>query len=438
MLAGIYYGAQYGGSTTSILLNIPGEATSVVTCLDGYQMARKGRAGAALGMSAIGSFIAGTISLVGLTLLARPFANLALQFGPPEYFSIMVLALVVLSYLARGSILKALIMAFFGLTLSFVGIDILSGESRFTFGILDLADGIDLVPVIMGLFGIAEVLVNIEQNAEREVFKTKIKNLLPTLEDWAKAKWSIVRGTVLGFFLGILPGAGPIISTFVSYSVEKRVSKYPEKFGTGIIEGVAGPESANNASAQGAFIPLFTLGIPPNVTMAILFGALIIHGLQPGPLLVTQRPDFFWGVIISMYIGNIMLLILNLPLIPLWVQVLRVPYPVLFPLIVLFCLIGAFSLNNSVFDVFVMIIFGVVGYLMRKFNYEGAPMVMAFVLGPLLEQNLRRSLIISGGSASIFFTHPISAVTLMVSAVILLSHFFWKKDPRLSEGEDDG
>ncbi len=438
MLAGVYYGAQYGGSITSILLNIPGEATSVVTCLDGYQMARKGRAGAALGISAIGSFIAGTISLVGLTLLAHPFANLALKFGPPEYFSMMVLALVVLSYLARGSIIKAMIMALAGLFLSYVGIDIVSGEPRFTFGILNLSDGIDLVPVIMGLFGISEVLVNIEQKSERDILKTKIKNILPTLEDWARTKWSIIRGTVLGFFLGILPGAGPIVSTFISYSIEKRISKHPEDFGTGMIEGVAGPESANNASAQGAFIPLFTLGIPPNVTMAILFGALIIHGLQPGPLLVKEHPDFFWGVVISMYVGNIMLLVLNLPLIPLWVQVLKVPYPILFPLIVLFCLIGAFSLNNSVFDVVVMILFGIVGYFMRKFSYEGAPLIMAFVLGPLLEQNLRRSLIISGGSLSIFFTQPISAITLTFSALLLLSQFIWKKDARLTEGEDEG
>ncbi len=436
MLTGIYYGSQYGGSITSILLNIPGESTTVITCLDGYQMARKGRAGPALGISAIGSFIAGTISLVGLTLLADPFANIALEFGPPEYFSIMVLALIILSYLARGSILKAFIMAAFGLFLSYVGIDIVSGQSRFTLRLLGLSDGIGLVPIVMGLFGISEVLTNIEQTMKQDVYATKIKNLLPTLNDWVRVKWSILRGTVLGFFLGILPGAGPIISSFVSYSVEKRVSKCPEKFGTGMIEGVAGPEAANNASAQGAFIPLFSLGIPPNVTMAILFGALIIHGLQPGPLLIKEHPDFFWGVVISMYIGNIMLLILNLPLIPLWVQVLKIPYPLLFPLIILFCLIGAYSLNNSVFDVFVMVIFGVIGYFMRKLEYEGAPLIMAFVLGPLLEQNLRRSLIISGGSFSIFFTHPISAVTLSIALILILSHRIWRKDSKLGEDEN--
>ena len=423
MLAGIYYGAQYGGSTTSILLNIPGEATTVVTCLDGYQMARQGRAGSALGIAALGSFVAGTLSLLGLTFLAYPLSNFALKFGPPEFFSLMVLALIILAYLAQGPLLKALIMALFGLILSFVGSDIVSGQLRFTFDILDLSDGLGLVPIIMGLFGIAEVLTNIEQAVSHQVYDTKIKNLFPTLADWKKTKWPILRGTLIGFFLGILPGAGPIVSSFISYSLEKRISRYPEKFGTGVIEGVAAPESANNASAQGAFIPLFTLGIPPNVTMAILFGALVIYGLQPGPLLIKQHPDFFWGVIVSMYIGNIMLLVLNLPLIPLWVRLLKIPYSVLFPLIILFCLIGSYSLSNSIFDAAVMVVFGVVGYLMRKFKYEGAPLVMAFVLGPLLEQALRRSLIVSGGSFSIFITRPISAVTLFIAFALLLSSF---------------
>jgi putative tricarboxylic transport membrane protein len=436
MLAGIYYGAQYGGSTTSILLNIPGESSSVITCLDGYQMARQGRAGPALGMAAIGSFIAGTISLFGLTFLAYPLSNFALKFGPPEYFSLMLLALVILTYLAHGSMLKAFIMALFGLILSYVGADIVTGQLRFTFGILELSDGIGLVPIVMGLFGISEVLINIEQTISQEVFKTKIKNLLPTLNDWGKAKWAILRGTLIGFFLGILPGAGPIISSFVSYTVEKKVSKYPEKFGTGVIEGVAAPESANNASAQGAFIPLFTLGVPPNATMAILFGALVIYGLQPGPLLIKEHPDFFWGVVISMYIGNIMLLVLNLPLIPLWVQVLKVPYPVLFPLIILFCLIGSYSLNNSVFDAVIMIVFGIVGYLMRKFKYEGAPLVMAFVLGPFMEQAFRRSLIISGGSFAIFIARPISTVTLIIALLLLLSSFLTNLRKKKPESEE--
>jgi len=419
MLAGIYYGAQYGGSTTSILLNIPGEATTVITCLDGYQMARQGRAGPALGMAAIGSFIAGTLSLLGLTFLATPFTDFAIRFGAPEYFSLMVLALVILTYLARGSMLKALIMALFGLTLTTIGTDNITGSLRFTFGILHLSDGFDLVPLVMGLFGISEVLINVEQTLSQDVLKTKIKNLLPTAQDWRKAVGPILRGTGIGFFLGVLPGAGPVISSFVSYTVEKRISRYPEKFGTGMIEGVAGPESANNASAQGAFIPLLTLGIPPNVTMAILFGALMIHGLQPGPLLMKDHPDFFWGVVISMYLGNLMLVFLNLPLIPLWVRMLRVPYPILFPLIILFCLVGAYSLNNSSYDILVMLGFGILGYLMRKLKYEGAPLVMAFVLGPLLELNLRRSLIVSDGSFWIFFTRPISAVILTLALVIL-------------------
>jgi putative tricarboxylic transport membrane protein len=419
MLAGIYYGAQYGGSTTSILLNIPGEATSVITCLDGYQMARQGRAGPALGMAAIGSFVAGTLSLLGLTFLATPFTDFAIRFGAPEYFSLMILALVILTYLAHGSMLKALIMALFGLTLTAVGTDNITGSLRFTFGILHLSDGFDLVPLVMGLFGISEVLVNVEQTISQDVLKTRIRNLLPTAQDWKKAVGPVLRGTGIGFFLGVLPGAGPVISSFVSYSVEKRISRYPEKFGTGMIEGVAGPESANNASAQGAFIPLLTLGIPPNVTMAILFGALMIHGLQPGPLLMKDHPDFFWGVVTSMYLGNLMLVFLNLPLIPLWVRMLRVPYPILFPLIVLFCLVGAYSLNNSSYDILVMMGFGILGYLMKKLNYEGAPLVMAFVLGPLLELNLRRSLIVSDGSFWIFFSRPISAVILSLALVIL-------------------
>jgi putative tricarboxylic transport membrane protein len=436
MLSGIYYGAQYGGSTTSILLNIPGEASSVITCLDGYQMARQGRAGPALGMSAIASFIAGTLSLLGLTFLATPFTDFAIRFGAPEYFALMVLALVILTYLAHGSMLKALIIALFGLTLTFVGTDNITGSLRFTFGIMHLSDGFDLVPLIMGLFGISEVLINLEQSISQDVLKTKIKNLLPTAHDWVKSKGAILRGTVIGFFLGVLPGAGPVISSFVAYSVEKRISTYPEKFGTGMIEGVAAPEAANNASAQGAFIPLLTLGIPPNITMAILFGALMIHGLQPGPLLMVDHPDFFWGVVTSMYIGNIMLVILNLPLIPVWVRILRLPYPFLFPLIILFCLVGAYSLNNSANDIIVMLGFGVLGYLFRKLKYEGAPLVMAFVLGPLLELNLRRSLIVSDDSFLIFFTRPISAAILGIAFAILALSFISKIRERKPESEE--
>lgn len=420
MLAGIYYGAQYGGSITSILLNIPGESTTVITCLDGYQMAKQGRAGAALGISAIGSFIAGTFALIGMTFIAEPFSMLAVRFGPPEFFSLMILAFVILSYLAHGSMIKALTMALIGLALSYVGTDDITGTLRFSFGLMPLYDGFDLAPLVMGLFGISEVLINIEQSVTQSVMKTKIKNLMPTLNDWAASKWAIARGTIIGFCLGVIPGAGPIISPFVAYTLEKRISRESHKFGTGMIAGVAGPESANNASAQSAFIPLFTLGIPPNVTMAILFGALMIHGLQPGPLMMKEHPDFFWGVVISMYLGNAFLLILNLPLIPMWVKVLKVPYPVLFPMIALFCLVGAYSLRNSSYDILIMLFFGVIGYLMRKLNYEAAPLVMAFVLGPLMELNLRRSLILSDGSFQIFLSRSISAGFLLIAAIIIL------------------
>ena len=325
MLAGIYYGAMYGGSTTSILVNIPGEAASVVTCLDGYQMARKGRAGPALGIAAFGSFIAGTSSILGLMLLAPPLSKFAVQFGPPEYFTLMVLGLTILIYLAHGSMPKALLMAAFGIVLGLIGLDSINARPRFTFDRMELMDGVGLVPVVMGLFGISEVLLNIEQEVRRQIFETKIKGLLPTVKDWRVSIGAIIRGSLLGFFLGILPGGGAVISSFISYAVEKKVSRHPEEFGEGAIEGVAGPEAANNAATGGAFIPLMTLGIPPNVVMAMLLGAFMIHGVQPGPLMMKQSPGLFWGVIVSMYIGNFMLLILNLPLIGLWVQVLKVP-----------------------------------------------------------------------------------------------------------------
>jgi putative tricarboxylic transport membrane protein len=421
MLAGIYYGAMYGGSTTSILVNIPGEAASVVTCLDGYQMAQQGRAGPALGIAAFGSFIAGTLSILGLMLLAPPLSKFALRFGPPEYFTLMVLGLTILIYLAHGSMSKALIMAAFGIILGLVGLDSINARPRFTFGKMELIDGVGLVPVVMGLFGVSEVLLNIEQVVRRDVLKTRVKGLLPTVKDWRDSTGPIARGSLLGFFLGILPGGGAVISSFISYAVEKRISKHPERFGTGAIEGVAGPESANNAATGGAFIPLMTLGIPPNVIMAMLLGAFMIHGVTPGPLMMKQNPGIFWGVIVSMYIGNIMLLILNLPLITIWVQVLKVPYKILFPLILLFCLIGVYSVNNVVFDIYIMLIFGIMGYLMKKFGYEGAPLVLAFVLGPLMENNLRKSLIISQGDFSIFFVRPLAAVSLILALFLLIS-----------------
>lgn len=431
MLAGIYYGAMYGGSTTSILVNIPGEAASVVTCLDGYQMARQGRAGPALGIAAFGSFIAGTLSILGLMLLAPPLSKIALKFGPPEYFTLMVLGLTILIYLAHGSMMKALLMAAFGIVLGLIGLDSINARPRLTFGRLELMDGIGLVPLVMGLFGISEVLLNIEQTLRREIFETKIKGLLPTTQDWLDSKGAIARGSLLGFFLGILPGGGALISSFLSYAIEKRVSKHPERFGQGAIEGVAGPEAANNAATGGAFIPLMTLGIPPNVVMAMLLGAFMIHGVQPGPLMMKQNPGLFWGVITSMYIGNLMLLVLNLPLIGIWVQVLKVPYKILFPLILLFCLIGVYSVSNAVFDIYLMIIFGIFGYLMKKFEYEGAPLVLAFVLGPLLENNLRKSLIMSQGDFAIFLERPLAAVSLIMAIFLLISPLFpWMRKKR--------
>lgn len=424
MLAGIWYGVMFGGSRTSILVNIPGEPTSVVTCMDGYPMTLKGRAGPALGIAAFASFIAGTFSIIGLTLIGPFLAGMALKFGPPEFFSLMVVGITVLSYLSSGSMVKALMMAAVGMILGGVGMDSISGDYRFTFNIYALLDGIGLVPVVMGLFGISEVLVNLEEEIEGTIVTAKIKNILPTLKDWADTKWSILRGTLIGFFLGIIPGGGAIVATFASYAIEKRVSKHPEEFGKGAIQGVAGPEAANNAAAGGAFIPLLTLGIPPNPVMAIFLGALMIHGLEPGPLLIVQSPEVFWGTIVSMYIGNIMLMILNLPLIGLWVKILRVPYFFLFPLIILFCLIGVYSVRNNAADIVIMFVFGVVGYLMRKFGYQAAPFVLALVLGPMLEEAFRQSLITSRGSFAIFFTHPISVGFLIVAFILLIIPIF--------------
>jgi putative tricarboxylic transport membrane protein len=420
MLSGIYYGAMYGGSTTSILVNIPGEAASVVTCIDGYQMARKGRAGPALGISVLGSFIAGTLGICGLVLLSPPLAHFALRFGPPEYFALMVAGLVVLSYLTHGSVLKGLMMASTGLILGAVGLDTITGISRYTFDILVLSDGIGFIPVVMGLFGVAEVLTSLEETTRRDVFKTSLHGLLPGMQDWKESAGAIARGSVLGFLLGILPGGGAVLASFVSYAVEKKVSRNPENFGKGAIAGVAGPESANNAASSGAFIPLLSLGIPSNAATAILLGALLIYGITPGPLLMRNEPELFWGVIASMYIGNVMLVILNMPLIGLWVGLLKVPYRFLFPLILLFCLIGVYSVNSSAIEVIIMVIFGFIGYILRKYRYEPAPMVLALILGPMLEVNFRQSLILSHGDLSIFFRRPISAVLFFVSAMLLV------------------
>ena len=420
MLSGIYYGAQYGGSTTSILVNIPGEVASIMTCLDGYQMARQGRAGPALGIAAFGSFIAGTLGVIGLMLIAPPLAEFGLKFGPPDNFSLMVLGLIILTFLTSSSMTRALMMAAFGLILGTIGLDNISNMPRFTFDIPELLDGVGLIPVAMGLFGISEVLLNIEMKIKGEVFTSKVTGLLPTLKDWGQSIWAIFRGTVIGFFLGLIPGGGAMLASFVSYAIEKRVSKHPEAFGKGAIEGVAAPEAANNAGAQASFIPLLTLGIPSNVVMAMLLGALMIHGVTPGPLLLVQHQEIFWGVVASMYLGNILLLLLNLPLIGIWVKLLKVPYSVLFPLIIFFCLTGAYSINNSSIDVVIMLIFGIVGYLMRKISLEPAPLVLAFVLGPMLENALRLSLIKSRGSFAIFFTRPISATCLIVAIALMV------------------
>jgi len=419
MMAGIYYGSMYGGSTTSVLVNIPGEAASVVTCIDGHAMAKQGRAGPALGIAALGSFAAGTFALVALMLVAPALARVAIAFGPPEYFSLMVLGLTVLSFLSQGAMAKSLLMAAVGIILGLIGIDQITAQPRLTFDRLELLDGVGLVPIVMGLFGVAEILSNLEQELKREVIKARIGGLWPSMQDWAQSKWAIVRGTLLGFFLGILPGGGAVIASFASYAIEKKISKTPERFGHGAIEGVAAPEAANNAAAGGAFIPLMTLGIPPNVVMALLLGAFIMHGLQPGPLLMIQRPDVFWGIVASMYIGNAMLLVLNMPLIGMWVQVLKLPYRILFPLILMFCIVGVFASGNASFDVLLMVIFGVLGYLMRKFGYEPAPLVLAFVLGPMLENNLRKSLILSHGDFQIFIARPISAVCLLLAVAAL-------------------
>ncbi len=421
MLSGIYYGAQYGGSTTSILVGIPGEAASVVTTLDGHQMALQGRAGPALGISAFASFIAGTIGVLGLMVLAPPLASLALRFGPPEYFALMVMGLIILTYLAQKSMVKSLMMAGVGILVGVIGLDTMTGLPRFTFGLPDLFDGIGIAPLAMGLFGVSEILLNVEQTIKQGVVVDRVNNLLPNLADWKAAYKPILRGSLSGFLLGLLPGGGAVLASFIAYGTEKRLSKTPERFGQGAIEGVAAPEAANNSAAQAAFIPLLTLGVPANAVMGILLGALMIHGITPGPMMIEKNPELFWGTVTSMYLGNIMLLVLNLPLIGLWVKLLRVQYAILFPLILFIALIGAYVINSSEVDLYLMLFFGVLGYLMRKFEYEPAPLVLAFVLSPILEDSLRQSLILSGGSMSIFMTRPISAGFLLLAALLLVS-----------------
>src|SRR5450755_2195526 len=419
MLAGIYYGAQYGGSTTSILINIPGEASSVVTTLDGFQMALQGRAGPALAIAAIGSFFAGCVSTVLVAALGAPLTSVALLFGPAEYFSLMVLGLCFAVVLARGSILKALAMVLLGLLLSMVGSDIETGQSRMAFDIPELSDGIGFVVVAMGVFGFSEIMRNLEQVSTREIVQAKVTGLMPTLKDLKAAAGAIGRGTILGSILGILPGGGAVIAAFAAYTFEKRISKTPERFGHGAIEGVAAPESANNAAAQTSFIPLLTLGIPPNAVMALMVGAMTIHGIVPGPQVMTKQPELFWGMIASMWLGNLMLVVINLPLVGVWVTLLQVPYRLLFPAILIFCSIGVYSINNAPFDVVLTGAFGLLGYWLIKHDFEPAPLLLGMVLGPLMEENLRRAMLIARGDASVFVTRPISA-TLLALAMILL------------------
>ncbi|WP_371346773.1 tripartite tricarboxylate transporter permease [Ancylobacter sp. IITR112] len=420
MLSGIYYGAQYGGSTTAILINLPGESSSVVTAIDGYQMARQGRAGAALATAALGSFFAGSVATFLLAVFAPPLADLALKFGPPEYFSLMVLGLIASVALASGSVVKALAMVVLGILLGLSGQDVYTGTPRFTFDMLELADGIEFVALAMGVFGIGEIVRNLEDEHSRTVLVQKVKGLLLTRDDLKRIIGPILRGTFLGSFLGILPGGGAILSSFSAYSIEKKISRHPERFGKGAIEGVAGPESANNAGAQTSFIPMLTLGIPSNPVMALMIGALIIQGIVPGPNVVNEQPNLFWGIIASMWIGNFMLVVLNLPLIGIWVRLLTVPYHILFPLIVGFCCIGVYSVNNNAIDVFTMALFGVVGYVLVKLDCEPAPLLLGFIIGPMLEEYLRRAMLISRGDPTVFFTRPISATMLGLAILALV------------------
>ena len=420
MLAGIYYGAQYGGSTTAILVNLPGESASVVTALDGYQLARQGKAGPALGMAAIGSFFAGCVATVIIALFAPPLAEVALKFGPTEYFSLMVLGLVAAVTLARGSLLKAIGMIVLGILLGLVGADPEVGRMRYTFGIPELTDGIHLVVIATGIFAFGEIIANLEKGSSREVYTSKIGRLWPSREDFRLAWKAILRGTGIGSLLGILPGGGAVLGSFASYMVEKRIAKDPTRFGKGAIEGVAGPESANNAGAQTSFIPLLTLGIPSNAVMALMVGAMIIHGIQPGPQVMSERPELFWGMIASMWIGNLLLVVLNLPLIGVWVWLLTVPYRLLYPAILVLACIGIYSVNNSVFDVGLAVLFGFLGYVFIKLACEPAPLLLGFVLGPMLEENLRKAMTISRGDPSVFVTRPISLTMLALAAVLLL------------------
>jgi len=420
MLAGIYYGAMYGGSTTSILMRIPGEAASVMTCIDGYAMARKGRAGAALAIAAVGSYVAGTVSVVALMFLAPPLASFALRFGPPEYFALLILGLLVLAYMSSGSMVKALAMATLGLLLGMIGIDQMTGYFRFAYGVVELGDGIGVVPVAVGLFGLSEILATAGQETPPAVIKPTLRELLPSRQEWKDANWPIWRGTVLGFLIGIIPGSAHIISSFVSYAVERRLARRPEEFGQGAVAGVAGPESANNSATSGAFVPMLALGVPSGPIPAVMLAAMMVHGVSPGPLLIKQQPELFWGFIASMYVGNVVLLILNLPLVGVFVNLLRVPYPLLYPGILVFCILGVYAVNSSVVDVWIMLVMGLVGYLLRKLEFEPAPIVLGVILAPMIEMALRQSLAMSDGQYAIFLTRPIATTLLAVGVLLVL------------------
>lgn len=441
MLAGIYYGSQYGGSTTSILMRIPGEASSVMTCIDGNAMARKGRAGAALCIAAVGSWVAGTFGVIMLTIVAPPLAIIALKFGPPEYTALLILGLIFLAYMSSTSLVRTLLMACIGLLLGMIGIDNMTGHFRYAFDLPELGDGIGIVPVAVGLFGLGEILSTPSHKVTGEVISPKMRELLPNRQEWKESVWPIGRGTVLGFIIGIIPGSAHIISSFLSYALERKLSKHPEEFGKGAVAGVAGPESANNSASTGAFVPMLALGIPTGPITAVLIGALMVHGVNAGPQLVTEHPDVFWGFVASMYVGNLMLLLLNLPLVSVFVSVLRIPYAYLYPLIIMFCIVGVYEVSHSIVDVWIMLIMGLLGYALRKFNFDPAPLVLGLVISPLFEQSLRQSLIMSNGDYRIFFMRPISLGLLIVCAVLLtlsaLSFIMKKKDWRqtLAEAE---
>ncbi len=437
MLAGIYYGSMYGGTITSVLLRLPGEASSVVTTFDGYQMARQGRAGPALGIAAIGSFIGGTISVIGLTLLASVLAAFAVRVGPPELAALAMLGILLVTYLGTKSVSKSLVAASLGLLLASIGQDPITGTARFTFGVTTLLDGLDFVVIAMGLFGLGEILYNLENREEGSLVTERVGRIWPTMQDWAQSRGAILRGSVLGFVIGILPGGGGAVSSLASYAAEKRRAEEPERFGKGAIEGVAGPESANNASSTSTFIPLLTLGLPSNPVLALLFGALLIQNITPGPQLINENPEVFWGVIASMYIGNLILLILNIPLVGVFIQLLKLRISILAALVVIVTMVGVYSINNSIFDMGVMLVFGALGYVMRKTGFEPGPLILAFVLGPILEQSFRQSLLLSRGDPTIFFTRPISGTILGLAAILIAVsafRFFRKRSRASNEG----